>query len=167
LRSVSYAATSKNSAWRSCLSRLQSGVEKRRGFSNARGLRDVRFSRCRSSDSPPDANNCVLRLMPNHWHFLLWPEKDEDLSKFMHWLTTTYASRWCRESLTLGEGALSINHGSPPRRSRISRSSQRPGDTSSEILLRPASFKRRPIPRPSLEFVNAPELVAVSGVFAG
>jgi len=45
-------------------------------------------------------------LMPNHWHFLLWPEKDRQLSRFMHWLTTTHARRWRIHSRTTGQGAV-------------------------------------------------------------
>jgi putative transposase len=44
--------------------------------------------------------------MPNHWHFLLWPEKDGQLSRFMHWLTTTHATRWRIHSKTIGQGAV-------------------------------------------------------------
>lgn len=33
-------------------------------------------------------------VMPNHWHFVLWPQDDDDLSRFMHWLTMTHAKRW-------------------------------------------------------------------------
>ena len=29
-------------------------------------------------------------LMPNHWHFILYPRNDGDLNKFMHWLTLTH-----------------------------------------------------------------------------
>lgn len=32
-------------------------------------------------------------LMPNHWHLVLCPRQDGDLSRFMHWLTTTHAQR--------------------------------------------------------------------------
>ena len=32
-------------------------------------------------------------LMPNHFHFVVWPRKDGDLSRWMHWLTTTHARR--------------------------------------------------------------------------
>ena len=32
-------------------------------------------------------------VMPNHWHLVLWPVRDE-LPRFMHWLTTTHARRW-------------------------------------------------------------------------
>ncbi len=33
-------------------------------------------------------------LMPNHWHFVFWPEEDDQLSEFMHLLTTTHVRRW-------------------------------------------------------------------------
>src|SRR5713226_5729783 len=28
--------------------------------------------------------------MPNHWHLVLWPWADADLSRFLHWLTMTH-----------------------------------------------------------------------------
>ena len=33
-------------------------------------------------------------LMPNHFHFVLRPDADGDLSRFMFWLTTTHSVRW-------------------------------------------------------------------------
>jgi putative transposase len=33
-------------------------------------------------------------IMPNHWHFVLTPTIDGELSRFMHWFTTTHARRW-------------------------------------------------------------------------
>jgi putative transposase len=33
-------------------------------------------------------------IMPNHWHFVLWPREDDELSEFMHRLTVTHAARW-------------------------------------------------------------------------
>jgi len=33
-------------------------------------------------------------VMPNHWHLLLWPREDGDLSEFMRWLTVTHTQRW-------------------------------------------------------------------------
>jgi putative transposase len=33
-------------------------------------------------------------LMPNHWHFVLWPERDGDLGRFMQRLTITHVTRW-------------------------------------------------------------------------
>ncbi len=44
--------------------------------------------------------------MPNHWHFLLWPDGDDQLPKFMHWLTGTHAGRWRRDTVSQGEGAV-------------------------------------------------------------
>lgn len=45
-------------------------------------------------------------LMFNHWHFLLWPEADGDLSRFMKRLTENHARQWREESGTQGEGAV-------------------------------------------------------------
>lgn len=33
-------------------------------------------------------------LMPNHWHMVLWPQGDGEISAFMQLLTTTHASNW-------------------------------------------------------------------------
>ena len=33
-------------------------------------------------------------LMPNHWHLLVWPRKDGELSRFVGWLTLTHTQRW-------------------------------------------------------------------------
>lgn len=33
-------------------------------------------------------------LMPNHFHFVLWPHEDGDLGKWMHWLLTTHVRRY-------------------------------------------------------------------------
>lgn len=35
-------------------------------------------------------------IMPNHWHFVLWPEHDGDLSAFLQRLTNTHTQRWQR-----------------------------------------------------------------------
>lgn len=45
-------------------------------------------------------------LMPNHWHLVLQPRKDGDLSDTMHWLTTTHTRRWHSEQETTGNGHL-------------------------------------------------------------
>lgn len=33
-------------------------------------------------------------VMPNHWHLLLWPRNDNQLSEAMRWLTVTHSQRW-------------------------------------------------------------------------
>ena len=45
-------------------------------------------------------------LMPTHWHLVLWPENDVDLSKFMFWLTMTHAQRWRHKRKLVGLGPL-------------------------------------------------------------
>ena len=43
-------------------------------------------------------------LLPNHWHFALWPEKDGDLGRFMHRLTVTHVTRWQKYHNCVGYG---------------------------------------------------------------
>jgi putative transposase len=45
-------------------------------------------------------------LMSNHWHFVLWPENDGDLSEFMRLLTVTHTQRWHAHYHTAGTGPL-------------------------------------------------------------
>jgi putative transposase len=33
-------------------------------------------------------------LMPNHWHLVVWPQGDGELSRFMAWVTLTHTQRW-------------------------------------------------------------------------
>jgi putative transposase len=33
-------------------------------------------------------------LMPNHWHLVVWPWEDGELSRFVGWLTLTHTQRW-------------------------------------------------------------------------
>jgi putative transposase len=45
-------------------------------------------------------------LMPNHWHFVLWPREDGDLSNFMHLVTLTHTRRWHAHRQSTGTGHL-------------------------------------------------------------
>jgi len=45
-------------------------------------------------------------LMPTHWHFVVWPEKDNQLTPFFRWLTHTHAMRWRVSHHTVGYGHL-------------------------------------------------------------
>src|SRR5208283_4606132 len=45
-------------------------------------------------------------LMPNHWHLVLWPERDGDLSEFLRWLTVTHTQRYHAHYHTAGTGPL-------------------------------------------------------------
>ncbi|HWE04132.1 MAG TPA: transposase [Tepidisphaeraceae bacterium] len=33
-------------------------------------------------------------LMPNHWHLVLWPHADGDLSRLMAWISNTHVKRY-------------------------------------------------------------------------
>jgi len=43
-------------------------------------------------------------LMPNHFHFVLWPATDDELPDFMAWLTATHSKRWHAWRQTAGTG---------------------------------------------------------------
>lgn len=45
-------------------------------------------------------------IMPNHWHILVSPQADGDLSKFMGWLTMTHTQRWHSAHKSIGSGHL-------------------------------------------------------------
>jgi putative transposase len=43
-------------------------------------------------------------VMPNHWHLVVWPRKDGELSKFIGWLTLTHTQRWHAHRRSTGSG---------------------------------------------------------------
>ena len=43
-------------------------------------------------------------IMGNHWHLIVQPRGDGDLSEFMKWLTGTHSHRWHRAHNTVGIG---------------------------------------------------------------
>ena len=43
-------------------------------------------------------------VMPNHWHLVLWPRADGDLSTFVGWLTLTHTQRWHAHRHSVGSG---------------------------------------------------------------
>src|SRR3989338_8764533 len=45
-------------------------------------------------------------LMPNHWHLVLYPRHDGDLSVFMQWLTLTHTQQYHSRTKTIGYGHL-------------------------------------------------------------
>jgi putative transposase len=45
-------------------------------------------------------------LMSNHWHFVVWPERDGQVTEFFRWLTHTHAMRWRVSHHTVGYGHL-------------------------------------------------------------
>lgn len=45
-------------------------------------------------------------LMPNHWHLLLWPRQDGELSEVLRWITVTHTQRWHAHHKTSGTGPV-------------------------------------------------------------
>src|SRR6516165_9516930 len=45
-------------------------------------------------------------ILSNHWHFVVWPERDGQLSDFFRWLAHTHAMRWRVSHRTVGYGHL-------------------------------------------------------------
>lgn len=53
-----------------------------------------------------DMRILAYTLMPNHWHLLLHPRNDKDLSKAIHWLTVSHVRRHHSRRDTVGNGHL-------------------------------------------------------------
>ncbi|HET6248883.1 MAG TPA: transposase [Tepidisphaeraceae bacterium] len=49
---------------------------------------------------------CSFCLMPDHWHLLLWPERDGDLGRFMQKLTISHARQWVEDRHRVGHGSV-------------------------------------------------------------
>lgn len=45
-------------------------------------------------------------VMPNHWHLVVWPQHDGELSDYVQWLTVTHVRRWHAHHHTAGTGPI-------------------------------------------------------------
>jgi putative transposase len=45
-------------------------------------------------------------LMPNHWHFVVYPRRDDEVTAFFRWLTHTHAMRSITHRSVIGMGPL-------------------------------------------------------------
>lgn len=54
----------------------------------------------------PGARLLGYCVMPTHWHLVVWPRKDGQLSQFMRWLTVTHTQRWHAHRHTTGTGPI-------------------------------------------------------------
>jgi putative transposase len=45
-------------------------------------------------------------LMPNHWHLLVWPKHNGELSEVLRWITVTHTQRWHAHHQTAGTGPV-------------------------------------------------------------
>ncbi len=43
-------------------------------------------------------------VMPSHWHLVVWPQAEGELSDFVGWLTLTHTQRWHAHRHTAGAG---------------------------------------------------------------
>ena len=46
----------------------------------------------------------AFQLMSNHWHFVLRPNQDGEMSRFMRWVTATHTMRYHAHYHGSGEG---------------------------------------------------------------
>jgi putative transposase len=57
------------------------------------------------------AERAAMRLlawcvMPSHWHLVVWPRREGDLSAFVRWLTLTHTQRWHARRHSTGSGHI-------------------------------------------------------------
>jgi len=51
-----------------------------------------------------DVQLFAFQLMPNHWHFVLSPNQDGEMSRFVGWVTATHTMRYHAHYHSSGEG---------------------------------------------------------------
>lgn len=84
---------------------LNRGVGRRRLFDKAADYTAFETILAETLEKCP-MRICGFCLMPNHWHFVMWPMNDDDLGLFMQRLTVTHVTRWQRHRHVVGEGHL-------------------------------------------------------------
>lgn len=45
-------------------------------------------------------------LLSNHWHFVVWPQADDEVTNYFRWLAHTHAMRWRVAHRAVGQGHL-------------------------------------------------------------
>jgi len=48
-------------------------------------------------------------VMPTHWHLVLWPAADREMTSFLRWLTLTHSVRWHQHHHSTGSGHVYQN----------------------------------------------------------
>ena len=59
-------------------------------------------------------------VMPNHWHFVVQPKTDTQVTEFFRWMTHTHTMRWHAHYHTGGGRGISTKEDSKPSRSNAS-----------------------------------------------
>jgi putative transposase len=70
---------------------LNRGCHRRRLFDNTADYRFFRMLLSRARDKV-GMRVCAFDVMPNHWHLVLWPERDGAVSAYVHWLCTAHVA---------------------------------------------------------------------------
>jgi len=76
---------------------------------NRANARTAIFEKDQNYESLEAVERTQMRLlsccvMPNHWHLVVWPKKDAQLSAFTGWLTLTHTQRWHAHRQSAGSG---------------------------------------------------------------
>ncbi|MGO8899809.1 MAG: transposase [Isosphaeraceae bacterium] len=87
------ATDSEGSSWWNGFSRLESRRGANAVVRESGRLPSIRAGFRDTLDRSP-MPICTYAVMPNHWHLLLWPECDGELTAFMQRLTITHVRRW-------------------------------------------------------------------------
>ena len=82
---------------------LNRGVGRMRLFDKPRDFQAFEEALAQTLEKIP-LRLCGYCLMPNHWHFVVWPEADQQLAAFFQRLTVTHATRWARAKRRVGYG---------------------------------------------------------------
>jgi putative transposase len=84
---------------------LNRGVRRATLFDGPRDYAAFLDVLCESENVAPMRLLCFA-VMPNHWHLVVWPTRDPDLSHYMQWVTRTHAQRWHLARNSVGTGAV-------------------------------------------------------------
>ena len=90
---------------RVCVPRPQSRGGAGADLPDGKGLRGLREGAARGEGATADAFAGVVRAA-EHWHLVLWPRADGDLSEFMRWLSVTHTRRWHSGAPHVGHGRV-------------------------------------------------------------
>ncbi len=96
---------------------LNRGVGRMRLFGEDRDFETVEEIIEKTLQSCP-MRICSYLLMSNHWHFVLWPEKNDELATFMQKLSVTHVRDWQQNRRRVGRGHVYQGATSPFRSRR-------------------------------------------------
>jgi putative transposase len=51
-----------------------------------------------------DVQQFAYQLLNNHWHFVLRPDQDGEMSRFLRWVTATHTMRYHAHYRSSGDG---------------------------------------------------------------